>query len=77
MKYYWKGKLYRDTNSFDARYSKRLNYFLIFIDKNEPKNWESYSQEDYGYSDTTNIADTLRQKILIDKVDFVLLEQEN
>ena len=75
MEYYWKKKLYKDTNSFDGRYSTQFNYFLIYIDKTNPSNWESYTKEDYGYSDTSNIVDSIRRKVYIDNADFSLLEQ--
>lgn len=77
MKYYWEGKLLRDTNPFDARYSRKYDYFLIYIDKTNPKKWMSYSREDYGYSDTSYIPDSIRQQIYFDNADFNLLEQEH
>lgn len=76
MGYYWKGKYYGDTNSFNALYSKQYDYFLIYVDKTNPDNWTSYSQEDYGYSDPSFIPDSLRKKLNIDNSDFKLLEQE-
>ena len=77
LKYYWKGKLYGDTNSFDARYSKQYDYFLIYIDKTNPYNWDSYGRGDNGYSDTSFIPDSIQQKLNIDSIDFSLLEQEH
>lgn len=77
MKYYWKGKLYGDTNSFNTLYSKQYDYFLIYLDSTNPHNWISLDKEDYGYSDTSFIPDSLRQMVYIDSTDFRLLEQEH
>ena len=75
FKYYWKGKLYQDTYSFDARYSEQYDFFLIYIDKTNPDGWESFSREDHGYSDTSFIPDSLRHKLYFDIADFILLEK--
>lgn len=77
FKYYWNKKLYKDSNPFDALYSKQYDYFLIFIDRTDPYAWLSYNKEDYGYADTTLIPDSLRQNLFIDSSDFSLLEKEH
>ena len=75
--YFWNGKRYNGFHRFDGRYSKDYDYFLIYIDIKNPTIWLPYSCENFGYSDTSFIADTLRRKLYIDNIDFILLEREH